>query len=230
MRRPSRGRGLALHPLVEVRQRRSAGCGPRAARGVPGRLRGRRWEPAGSGLPPVVGGDGQRQMGGDLRPTGSGPSHRPPPKPRAGVARPPDLRARVGSPGADPLTQTARMRPSCSTRWRSSCSPTSASGRRASSASRSSWPRISARSSGESFAPAPSRCERIWRSCSTSRARAAPREPSDAELREAVRSAESEPARRVRAGALDGSLDQVASRLAEHVRRKLDIARPDYAG
>ncbi|MGH2965868.1 MAG: DUF6285 domain-containing protein [Solirubrobacterales bacterium] len=56
-----------------------------------------------------------------------------------------------------------------------------------------------------------------------------PGEPSDAELREAVRSAESELARRVRAGALDGSLDQVASRLAEHVRRKLDIARPDYA-
>ena len=76
-------------------------CRAWGARGVPGRLRGRRRQPAGPRPPAVVGGDGQRQVGGDLRPPGPRPPDRPPPKPRAGVARPPDLRARVGSPGAD---------------------------------------------------------------------------------------------------------------------------------
>ena len=47
---------------------------------------------------PVVGGDGQRQVGGDLRPPGARPPDRPPPRPRACVARTPDLRARMGSP------------------------------------------------------------------------------------------------------------------------------------
>ncbi len=56
-----------------------------------------------------------------------------------------------------------------------------------------------------------------------------PGELSDAELREAVRAAESELARRLRAGELDERLGGIASRLAEHVRRKLDIARPGYA-
>jgi hypothetical protein len=54
-------------------------------------------------------------------------------------------------------------------------------------------------------------------------------ELSEAELREAVRAAEAELAARLRAGELDGRLDAVASRLAEHVRRKLEIARPGYA-
>ncbi len=52
---------------------------------------------------------------------------------------------------------------------------------------------------------------------------------SEAELRGAVRAAETELAVRLRAGELDERLDAVASRLAEHVRRKLEIARPGYA-
>ncbi|MGH2925583.1 MAG: DUF6285 domain-containing protein [Solirubrobacterales bacterium] len=51
-----------------------------------------------------------------------------------------------------------------------------------------------------------------------------------AELRDAVREAEAELARRLRAGELDGDLGAVASGLREYVRRKLEVARPDYAG
>jgi hypothetical protein len=36
-------------------------------------------------------------------------------------------------------------------------------------------------------------------------------------------------ARRIRAGDFDGDLDALAERLAEHVRRKLEVARPGYA-
>lgn len=54
-------------------------------------------------------------------------------------------------------------------------------------------------------------------------------ELSEAELRGAVRAAEVELAGRLRAGELDERLDVVASRLTEHVRRKLEIARPEYA-
>jgi Domain of unknown function (DUF6285) len=50
-----------------------------------------------------------------------------------------------------------------------------------------------------------------------------------AELRDAVREAEAELARRLRAGELDGDLGAVASDLREYVRRKLEVARPDYA-
>jgi Domain of unknown function (DUF6285) len=50
------------------------------------------------------------------------------------------------------------------------------------------------------------------------------------ELRDAVREAEAELARRLRGGELDGDLDAVASRLRDHVRRKVEIARPGYAG
>jgi Domain of unknown function (DUF6285) len=53
---------------------------------------------------------------------------------------------------------------------------------------------------------------------------------SDAELRDGVRVAEAELARRLRAGELDERLDAVASKLAEHVRRKLEVARPGYPG
>ena len=49
------------------------------------------------------------------------------------------------------------------------------------------------------------------------------------ELHDAVREAERELARRVRAGELDDRLDELADRLREHVRRKLDVARPGYA-
>ena len=55
-------------------------------------------------------------------------------------------------------------------------------------------------------------------------------ELTDAELRDAVRAAEAELARRLRAGELDEGLDRAVARLAEHVRRKLDVARPGYAG
>jgi hypothetical protein len=37
-------------------------------------------------------------------------------------------------------------------------------------------------------------------------------------------------ARRIRAGELDGRLDETISRLRDHVHRKLDVARPGYAG
>jgi hypothetical protein len=36
-------------------------------------------------------------------------------------------------------------------------------------------------------------------------------------------------ARRIRAGEFDDRLDELAPKLAEHVRRKLDVARPGYA-
>ena len=55
-------------------------------------------------------------------------------------------------------------------------------------------------------------------------------ELTDAELRDAVRAAEAELARRLRAGELDEGLDRTVARLAEYVRRKLDVARPGYAG
>jgi hypothetical protein len=51
-----------------------------------------------------------------------------------------------------------------------------------------------------------------------------------AELREAVRGAQAELARRIRTGELDGELEAVAERLRDHVRRKLETARPGYAG
>jgi hypothetical protein len=44
-----------------------------------------------------------------------------------------------------------------------------------------------------------------------------------------VRAAAAELARRLRAGELDDRLDELAPRLEEHVRRKLEIARPGYA-
>ena len=44
----------------------------------------------------------------------------------------------------------------------------------------------------------------------------------------AVREAEGRLARRLRSGAMDDRLDQVADLLRAHVRRKLDIARPGY--
>ncbi len=54
-------------------------------------------------------------------------------------------------------------------------------------------------------------------------------QPKEAELAEAVRTAERELAQRVRSGELDDRLDQLSERLREHVRRKLDVARPGYS-
>ena len=48
---------------------------------------------------------------------------------------------------------------------------------------------------------------------------------ADAEAREAA----SELAWAIREGKLDGDLESVAAELREHVRRKLDVARPGYA-
>ncbi len=49
--------------------------------------------------PALVGGDGKREVGGDLRPPGRRSSDRPPAQRRAGLARAADLRARVGPVG-----------------------------------------------------------------------------------------------------------------------------------
>jgi hypothetical protein len=43
-----------------------------------------------------------------------------------------------------------------------------------------------------------------------------------------VRAAAAELSRRLRAGELDDRIDELTPRLAEHVRRKLEIARPGY--
>ena len=52
--------------------------------------------------------------------------------------------------------------------------------------------------------------------------------PSDEELADEVGRAREELARRIRAGELDSRLDELTDRLREHVRRKLEVARPDY--
>ncbi|MCE3265327.1 MAG: hypothetical protein K0S15_36 [Solirubrobacterales bacterium] len=52
--------------------------------------------------------------------------------------------------------------------------------------------------------------------------------PAAHEIDAAVREAEAELARRLRSGELDDRLDELAERLSEHVRRKLQVARPDY--
>ena len=44
-----------------------------------------------------------------------------------------------------------------------------------------------------------------------------------------VHAAAAELSRRLRAGELDDRIDELAPRLEEHVRRKLEIARPGYA-
>jgi Domain of unknown function (DUF6285) len=54
--------------------------------------------------------------------------------------------------------------------------------------------------------------------------------PTGDELHTAVRLGERRLAEEIRRGAFDARLDQLISGLREHVRRKLDIARPGYAG
>jgi hypothetical protein len=57
-----------------------------------------------------------------------------------------------------------------------------------------------------------------------------PPDPLDPEaLDQATRQAADELSRRLRAGELDDRLGELAPKLAEHVRRKLEIARPGYA-
>jgi hypothetical protein len=53
--------------------------------------------------------------------------------------------------------------------------------------------------------------------------------PDDpAELSAATRDAAAELSRRLRSGELDDRIDELTPRLAEHVRRKLEVARPGY--
>ena len=60
--------------------------------------------------------------------------------------------------------------------------------------------------------------------------RKAPRDELEGEeLDEAVRAAERELAGRLRDGDLDDRLDELTELLREHVRRKLETARPGYA-
>jgi hypothetical protein len=54
-------------------------------------------------------------------------------------------------------------------------------------------------------------------------------DPTPGEAEAEARDAAERLARRIRAGELDGELEDVAGRLSEHVRRKLDVARPGYA-
>lgn len=50
-----------------------------------------------------------------------------------------------------------------------------------------------------------------------------------ADAEESVRAAAAELAAVLRSGELDDRLDELAPRLAEHVKRQLDVARPGYA-
>lgn len=52
--------------------------------------------------------------------------------------------------------------------------------------------------------------------------------PAGEELRDAVLAAEAELAARIRSGELDGTIDELTDRLRDHVRRKLEVARPGY--
>jgi Domain of unknown function (DUF6285) len=54
-------------------------------------------------------------------------------------------------------------------------------------------------------------------------------DPTPGEAEAEARAAAERLARRIRAGELDAELEDVAGRLSEHVRRKLDVARPGYA-
>ena len=53
--------------------------------------------------------------------------------------------------------------------------------------------------------------------------------PDPAELDAAVREAAGRLAERLRSGELDDRMDELNDRLAEHVQRKLEVARPGYA-
>jgi len=57
---------------------------------------------------------------------------------------------------------------------------------------------------------------------------ATPPDEPDA-LAERARESAAELARRLRSGELDDRIDELTPRLAEHVRRKLEVARPGYA-
>ena len=52
---------------------------------------------------------------------------------------------------------------------------------------------------------------------------------ADADVQASSRAAAAELAALLRSGELDDRLDELAPRLAEHVKRQLDVARPGYA-
>jgi hypothetical protein len=52
--------------------------------------------------------------------------------------------------------------------------------------------------------------------------------PAPEEAADEARAAAAELAEVIRAGELDGSIEEAAGRLREHVRRKLEVARPGY--
>ncbi|MEK6277361.1 MAG: DUF6285 domain-containing protein [Actinomycetota bacterium] len=52
--------------------------------------------------------------------------------------------------------------------------------------------------------------------------------PGDEELADEVDRARAELAARIRSGQLDERLDELTERLRDHVRRKLEVARPGY--
>jgi len=54
-------------------------------------------------------------------------------------------------------------------------------------------------------------------------------EPPDEDVAGQIRQGQAELARRLRDGELDSELGEVCARLADHVRRKLEIARPGYS-
>ena len=237
--RSGRGPRLAVHPLVAVRQRRS-----------PGRRGRERWtssstptrRPGASrprpGAAPLVGGDGQRQVGGDLRPPG---------------ARPPDRAAAVGRSwrrsdgGSASPSGTCWNYAGCLLRiasggarvWQDGgpdagppdgaraarrdgggpATPRSASGCRASGGSRSWCSPTSARSSRASFAPGRSRRGEDLELFSRSERRRPPR-------RRARARAATLSSRAIRRGELDERLRRRSRRLREHVARKLEVARP----
>jgi hypothetical protein len=54
--------------------------------------------------------------------------------------------------------------------------------------------------------------------------------PAGAQLEQEVHRAVEELSKRLRSGELDDRLDELTPKLAEHVRRKLEVARPGYTG
>ena len=202
-------------------------------RAVPAGLRGRRRDAPGSGAAAVVGGDGERQVGGDLRPPGARPPHRRPPVGGAGVARAADLRARVG--------------------------PARTAGRGLSVQDRPTAPELLDAMAAKLFAEVREWVPRERRfqvlvlanlcAVIARELRAGP-EPSLADARlfrellrlpiepviapqeaDAVaRATAFELSAALRRGELDDRLDEAIERLREHVARKLEIARPGYAG
>src|SRR5215213_9301388 len=159
-------------------------------------------------------------MGGDLRAPGARSPHRCPPQPRARLAGPPDLRAGVGLP--------------------------SAGGRRLMQ-DRPTAPELLEAVAEYLFAelrPEVPREQRFKVLVAANVCAVVAREiraGDEADRQDLalfgellgeevsdIQVAASELSRRLRSGELDDRIDELAPRLEEHVRRKLEIARPGY--